>query len=66
MVVLFIIIAGVMWIPPRWSEFDQLDGNDDGFLVAEEYQGTEESFEEIDKDGDGRLSRWEYLDLADS
>lgn len=55
-----------MWIPPRWSEFDQLDGNDDGFLVAEEYQGTEESFEEIDKDGDGRLSRWEYLDLADS
>ena len=46
---------------PHWTEFKRLDLDDDAYVAAAEYQGTEESFREADRNGDGRLSRTEYL-----
>jgi sulfatase modifying factor 1 len=40
----------------RTSEYSRLDSNGDGFVSAEEYNGTGQLFEATDTDADGKLS----------
>ena len=60
-VVLLALGSVLMGKQAHWTEFKRLDVNEDGYLAAVEYQGTEESFRETDKNGDDRLSRAEYV-----
>jgi Ca2+-binding EF-hand superfamily protein len=63
-------------IEPSYSSFDLIDTNHDGRITAEEYRAflvalsvdeatAETAFEHLDLDGDGFLSREEFVQLTD-
>ena len=58
-----LLILAVVLLPAlrRWEEFKEIDLNKDKFISLEEYQGSEESFLDKDKDKDGWLTRKEYF-----
>ncbi len=56
-------IAGLASAQPeaRGQRFDQRDSNRDGYLTQSEYGGHPGNFRALDRDGDNRLSRDEFV-----
>jgi hypothetical protein len=57
------IVAGVASAQPEGREqrFNQRDSNRDGYLTLSEYGGHPGNFRALDRDGDNRLSRDEFV-----
>ncbi|HYB93870.1 MAG TPA: hypothetical protein VEC39_02780 [Vicinamibacterales bacterium] len=52
---------GENWDDDRGDNFDDLDYNNDGFVVRDEWHGGNQEFRALDRNNDGRLSRFEVV-----